>query len=171
MKMSATFIAQKAKLDLVIWHNSEKLVLLGTPDRALLPALILSVVLVVPVAAVTYRWIEKPAMDAGPTRLRDRRACVWLHQAGTLAACDNGAARRAQSTAGVTRPVVPCANTNFSDADGGGEDRGFDGVSNTAATLPSPGGRTGSGRWLGGGIIKCRKQPHAQIRSVDGTAT
>ena len=63
MKMSATFIAQKAKLDLVIWHNSEKLVLLGTPDRALLPALILSVVLVVPVAAVTYRWIEKPAMD------------------------------------------------------------------------------------------------------------
>ena len=64
MKMGVTFIAQKAKLDLVIWHNDEKLVLLGTPDQALLPALILSVVLVVPVAALTYRWIEKPAMDA-----------------------------------------------------------------------------------------------------------
>jgi peptidoglycan/LPS O-acetylase OafA/YrhL len=39
-------------------------VMLGTPDQALLPALILSVVLVVPIAALTYRWIEKPAMDA-----------------------------------------------------------------------------------------------------------
>ena len=37
--------------------------LLGTPEQAVLPALILSVVLVVPVAALTYRWIEKPAMD------------------------------------------------------------------------------------------------------------
>jgi peptidoglycan/LPS O-acetylase OafA/YrhL len=64
MKMGVTFVAQKAKLDLVIWHNDEKLVLLGTPEQALLPALILSVVLVVPVAALTYRWIEKPAMDA-----------------------------------------------------------------------------------------------------------
>jgi peptidoglycan/LPS O-acetylase OafA/YrhL len=64
MKMGASFIAQKAKLDLVTWHNDEKLMLLGTPEQALLPALILSVVLVVPVAAQTYRWIEKPAMDA-----------------------------------------------------------------------------------------------------------
>ena len=64
MKMGASFIAQKAKLDLVTFHNGEKLMLLGTPDQALLPALILSVVLVVPVAALTYRWIEKPAMDA-----------------------------------------------------------------------------------------------------------
>ncbi|MDO8401625.1 MAG: acyltransferase [Bradyrhizobium sp.] len=64
MKMGASFIAQKARLDLIIWHNDEKLMLLGTPDQALLPALILSVVLVVPVAALTYRWIEKPAMDA-----------------------------------------------------------------------------------------------------------
>ena len=64
MKMGASFIAQKAKLDLVTIHNDEKLMLLGTPDQALLPALILSVVLVVPVAALTYRWIEKPAMDA-----------------------------------------------------------------------------------------------------------
>lgn len=64
MKMVATFIAQKAKLDLITWHNHEKLVLLGTPDQALLPAFMLSVVLVVPVAALTYRWIEKPAMDA-----------------------------------------------------------------------------------------------------------
>ncbi len=64
MKMGASFIAQKARLDLVTFHNDEKLVLLGTPDQALLPALILSVVLVVPIAALTYRWIEKPAMDA-----------------------------------------------------------------------------------------------------------
>ena len=64
MKMGASFIGQKAKLDLVGWHNNEKLVLLGTPDQALLPAIVLSVVLVVPVAALTYRWIEKPAMDA-----------------------------------------------------------------------------------------------------------
>jgi peptidoglycan/LPS O-acetylase OafA/YrhL len=27
------------------------------------PALVLSIVLVVPVAALTYRWIEKPALD------------------------------------------------------------------------------------------------------------
>ena len=63
MKMGASFIGQKAGLNLVTWHNDDKLVLLGTPDQALLPALILSVVLVVPVAALTYRWIEKPAMD------------------------------------------------------------------------------------------------------------
>jgi peptidoglycan/LPS O-acetylase OafA/YrhL len=64
MKMGASFIGQKAKFDLVGWHNNEKLVLLGTPDQAVLPAIVLSVVLVVPVAALTYRWIEKPAMDA-----------------------------------------------------------------------------------------------------------
>jgi peptidoglycan/LPS O-acetylase OafA/YrhL len=29
-----------------------------------MPALLLCVVLVVPIAALTYRWIEKPAMDA-----------------------------------------------------------------------------------------------------------
>ena len=63
MKMGASFIGQKAKLDLVGWHNGDKLMLLGTPDQALLPALMLCVVLVVPLAALTYRWIEKPAMD------------------------------------------------------------------------------------------------------------
>lgn len=64
MKRGASFIGQKAKLDLVGWHHDEKLMLLGTSGQALLPALILCVVLVVPVAALTYRWIEKPAMDA-----------------------------------------------------------------------------------------------------------
>ncbi len=64
MNMGASFIAQKVRLDLVTFHNDEKLVLLGTPEQAVLPALILSVVLVVPIAALTYRWIEKPAMDA-----------------------------------------------------------------------------------------------------------
>jgi peptidoglycan/LPS O-acetylase OafA/YrhL len=63
-KMAASYIGHKTHLDLVGWHNNEKLVLLGTPEQAVLPALILSVVLVVPVAALTYRWIEKPALEA-----------------------------------------------------------------------------------------------------------
>jgi peptidoglycan/LPS O-acetylase OafA/YrhL len=63
MKMAASYVGQKAHLDLVGWHNDQKLMLLGTPEQAIVPALILSVVLVVPVAALTYRWIEKPAMD------------------------------------------------------------------------------------------------------------
>jgi peptidoglycan/LPS O-acetylase OafA/YrhL len=63
MKMGVSFIGQKARIDLVGWHNGEKVIFLGTPDQALLPTLILAVVLVVPIAALTYRWIEKPAMD------------------------------------------------------------------------------------------------------------
>lgn len=62
-KMGVSFIGQKAHLNLVGWHNQEKLMLLGTPDQAALPALILTL-LVVPVAALTYRFVEKPAMDA-----------------------------------------------------------------------------------------------------------
>ncbi|MCK1511364.1 acyltransferase [Bradyrhizobium sp. 190] len=62
-KMGVSFVGQKAHLNLVGWHNDEKLMLLGTPGQAMLPAIILTV-LVVPVAALTYRWIEKPAMDA-----------------------------------------------------------------------------------------------------------
>jgi peptidoglycan/LPS O-acetylase OafA/YrhL len=84
MKMAATFIAQKAKLDLVTWHNDEKLMLLGTPDQALLPALILSVVLVVPVAALTYRWIEKPAMDAARRGVSTTRRPVLRWRARPL---------------------------------------------------------------------------------------
>jgi peptidoglycan/LPS O-acetylase OafA/YrhL len=99
MKMGASFIAQKARLDLVAFHNDEKLLLLGTPDQAVLPALILSVVLVVPIAALTYRWIEKPAMDAarrGPSTTRSvasglTSAARWWRAAS---------ARGAQSTAG-----------------------------------------------------------------------
>jgi peptidoglycan/LPS O-acetylase OafA/YrhL len=63
VKMAVSFIGHKTHLELVGWHNNEKLMLMGTPGQALLPALIFSVVLVVPVAALTYRWIEKPAMD------------------------------------------------------------------------------------------------------------
>ena len=85
MKMGASFIAQKAKLDLVTFHNDEKLVLLGTPDQALLPALILSVVLVVPVAALTYRWIEKPAMDAARRGLSTTRGLRLADQHGGCA--------------------------------------------------------------------------------------
>src|SRR5262249_10710675 len=63
-KMTVSYIGHKTHLDLVGWHNNEKLVLLGSPEQAILPALILSIALVVPVAALTYRWIEKPALDA-----------------------------------------------------------------------------------------------------------
>ena len=100
--MGASFIAQKAKLDLVTWHNDEKLMLLGTPEQALLPALFLSVVLVVPVAALTYRWIEKPAMDAARRGFSTTSPAtsVFIRPARWLRAIS---ARRAQSTAGVTR--------------------------------------------------------------------
>ena len=73
MKMGASFIGQKARLDLVAFHNNDKLVLLGTPGQAVLPSLILCVVLIVPVAALTYRWIEKPAMDAARRGLSGTR--------------------------------------------------------------------------------------------------
>jgi peptidoglycan/LPS O-acetylase OafA/YrhL len=63
-KMAVSYIGHKTHLDLVGWHNNEKLVLLGTPEQAVWFALILSIVLVVPVAALTWRWIEKPALDA-----------------------------------------------------------------------------------------------------------
>ena len=63
VKMVVSFVGHKTHLELVGWHNNEKLMLMGTPGQALVPALIFSVVLVVPVAALTYRWIEKPAMD------------------------------------------------------------------------------------------------------------
>lgn len=53
----------KTHLQLVGWHNDDKLMLLGTPQQAVLPAFILSVLLVIPVAALSYRLIEKPAMD------------------------------------------------------------------------------------------------------------
>jgi peptidoglycan/LPS O-acetylase OafA/YrhL len=76
MKMGTSFIGHKTHLDLVGWHNDEKLMFLGTPGQALLPALVLSVVLVVPIAALSYRWIEKPAMDAA--RLRISNPVTWL---------------------------------------------------------------------------------------------
>ena len=62
-KMAVSYIGHKTHLDLVGWHNNEKLVFLGTPEQAVWLALIFSVVLVVPVAALTYRWIEKSALD------------------------------------------------------------------------------------------------------------
>jgi len=63
-KMAVSYVGHKTHLDLVGWHHNEKLVLLGSPEQAVWFALVLSVVLVVPVAALTYRWIEKPALDA-----------------------------------------------------------------------------------------------------------
>ena len=72
-KMAVSFVGQKAHLNLVGWHNDEKLMLLGTPEQAVLPALILTV-LIVPAAALTYRWIEKPAMDAARDLLSPTRS-------------------------------------------------------------------------------------------------
>ncbi len=63
LKTVATFAENKTGLDLVGWHKAEKLVLIGTPSQALVPALVLCVLLVLPFAALTYRLIEKPAMD------------------------------------------------------------------------------------------------------------
>lgn len=89
-KMGVSFIGQKAHLNLVGWHNQDKLMLLGTPDQALLAALVLTV-LVVPAAALTYRFIEKPAMDAARELLAPNRS--------------------AQTAATVTRGVTATAFT------------------------------------------------------------
>ena len=78
-KMAVSYIGHKTHLDLVGWHNSEKLVLLGTPEQAVWLALIFSVVLVVPVAALTYRWIEKPALDAARRGMPVRAVAPRLH--------------------------------------------------------------------------------------------
>lgn len=60
--MVMSFMGHKTHLELVGWHNGEKVMLLGTPDQALWPALALTL-MVIPIAAMTYRWIEKPAID------------------------------------------------------------------------------------------------------------
>ena len=75
-----SFIGHKTHLELVGWHNDQKLVLLGPPGTCRAAALILSVVLVVPVAALTYRWIEKPAMDLAKAGFATRGIMIpgWL---------------------------------------------------------------------------------------------
>lgn len=74
MKTIASFAENKTGLDLVSWHKAEKLVLIGSPTQAVFPALVLCVVLVVPLAALSYRFIEKPAMDWLNGRQRGRNA-------------------------------------------------------------------------------------------------
>jgi len=110
LKMGVSFIGHKTHLELVGWHNEEKMVFLGTPDQALLPALILTVVLVVPIAALTYRWVEKPAMDLARgglpattkiswltwTALQRRRLGRGLHIPTTRRSAQNGHLDRAQ---------------------------------------------------------------------------
>lgn len=88
-KTVMTFIGKKTGLDLVVWHNQEKLVEIVTPEHALLPALLLSVVLVVPLAALTYRWIEKPAMTPSTWRFPRRPG---RHSPITAAAVPSAAA-------------------------------------------------------------------------------
>ena len=118
MKMGASFVGQKAKLDLVGWHHDEKLVLLGTPDQALLPALVLCVVLIVPVAALTYRWIEKPAMEMARGGLwvtsgRITRPAPWLRAIVVAAdrphsACEiAGPFRLAAGSRPILMPLFP----------------------------------------------------------------
>jgi peptidoglycan/LPS O-acetylase OafA/YrhL len=91
-KMAVSYIGHKTHLELVGWYNNEKLVLLGTPEHAVWLALIFSVLLVVPVAALTYRWIEKPALDAA------RRGVSVRTVASTLARAIIGGAKPAQAS-------------------------------------------------------------------------
>ena len=86
LKMAVSFIGHKTHLELVGWHNEEKMVFLATPEQALLPALILTVILVVPVAALTYRWIEKPAMNLGRRGLPATPEMSWLQSRSIWAA-------------------------------------------------------------------------------------
>ncbi|MEN3351415.1 MAG: hypothetical protein V7632_5050 [Bradyrhizobium sp.] len=65
MRMVGSYLSHKLHLDMMIWYDDDKLLQLGSPGIALVPALVLSVVLVVPLAAVTYYWIERPAMEFG----------------------------------------------------------------------------------------------------------
>jgi peptidoglycan/LPS O-acetylase OafA/YrhL len=81
LKMGVSFVGHKTHLELVGWHNEEKMVLLGTPGQALVPALILTVLLVIPVAALTYRWIEKPAIDLARNGLPAMSGMPWLTMA------------------------------------------------------------------------------------------
>jgi peptidoglycan/LPS O-acetylase OafA/YrhL len=78
-KMAVSYVGHKTHLELVGWHNNEKLVLLGTPEQAVWFALVLSVVLVVPVAALTWRWIEKPALDAARRGVKVTAVAPRLH--------------------------------------------------------------------------------------------
>ena len=80
VKMAVSFIGHKTHLELVGWHFDEKLMLMGTPTQALLPAVILSIVLVVPVAAISYHWIEKPAMDLARYGLSGAGSAAVLRQ-------------------------------------------------------------------------------------------
>jgi len=83
-KMAVSYIGHKTHLALVGRHNNEKLVLLGTPEQAVWFALLLSVVLVVPVAALTWRWIEKPALDAARRGLLARAITSGMAAANLL---------------------------------------------------------------------------------------
>ncbi len=133
MKMGVTFVAQKAKLDLVIWHNDEKLVLLGTPEQALLPALH-------PVRR-PRRARRRPDLSLD-RKARDGRgpARAFRRQAGLLLVC---------AQASWSAPYAPrsgLALPPYAQAPG--------------PALPTfeRNGGAGGGR----GIVKYRKQPHAQ---------
>lgn len=69
MKTAATFGGHRSGLELTAWHHGEKLVLLGTPAGAVVPSVLVLLVVVVPVSAMTYRLIEKPAMDWARRRM------------------------------------------------------------------------------------------------------
>jgi peptidoglycan/LPS O-acetylase OafA/YrhL len=60
-----------------LWGEASGMELSPAGTQALLPALILCVVLVVPVAGLTYRWIEKPATDAARRGLSVKRGTAF----------------------------------------------------------------------------------------------
>jgi peptidoglycan/LPS O-acetylase OafA/YrhL len=94
-------------LELVGWHNEQKLMLLGTPDQALLPALILTLVPVIPVAALTYRWIEKPAMDLARGGLPAMTEIAWARSRFIRAALQRRHLVRLNATAVTARRRAP----------------------------------------------------------------
>jgi peptidoglycan/LPS O-acetylase OafA/YrhL len=105
-KMGASYLSHKLNLDLIVWYNNEKLVLAGPVGLDLVLALIASVVLVVPVAALTYRWIEKPAMDFAKSGFKTKSDAVVAPAPVPAPASVRPAVRPLRLVRRLFRPVI-----------------------------------------------------------------
>jgi peptidoglycan/LPS O-acetylase OafA/YrhL len=105
-KMGASYLSHKLHLDLIVWYNNEKLVFAGPAGLDLVLALIASVVLVVPVAALTYRWIEKPAMDFAKSGFRTKSDVVVVPVVTPAPALVRPATRPLRLVRRLFRPAV-----------------------------------------------------------------
>jgi peptidoglycan/LPS O-acetylase OafA/YrhL len=105
-KMGASYLSHKLHLDLIVWYNDEKLVLAGPPGLDLVLALLASVVLVVPVAALTWRWIEKPAMDFAKSGFKTKSDAVVAPAAAPTPASVRPAVRPLRLVRRLFRPVI-----------------------------------------------------------------